>query len=294
MARVRIAASAGDGLVRIALIEDGCLTEYTLWRPDAPDGVGDVYAGRVSARAPALGGVFVDLGGISGFLPDSAGGRGEGEGDHLAVRVTRAAQGGKGPRLERADAPAAGRPGLIQRGQGPLLDLIARYPEAPVTADDYALIAELRGKAAITHDARAFGGLEDEIAALAEPVCALPGGARATITPTPALTAIDIDAGSATAERTGKSRAQARLNQELIPALARQIRLRNLGGAILVDFAGMKAAARASLAPSLETALAADPLRPRLLGFTRLGFAEILRPRMRPPLHEIIPLRDHP
>jgi Ribonuclease G/E len=290
MAQVTIAASVRDELVRIALIEAGQLREYTIWRPDAPDSVGDVYTGRVSARAPALGGVFVDLGGTSGFLPDSAGGRDAGEGDYLPVRVSRAAQGGKGPRLEQADFKAADRPGLLRRGPGPLLDLVSGHPDAELIADDYALIATLKGKAEIAYRAQAFdGSIEDEIAALAEPVCALPGGARAVITPTPALTAIDIDGGSATAERAEKARSQARLNQDLIPELARQIRLRNLGGAILIDFAGMKAAARASLGPALEAALATDPLRPRLLGFTRLGFAEILRPRIRPALHEIMP-----
>ena len=291
MVSIRVSVRGND--TRIALIEDGVFTEYALWRQAAPDGVGDLYTGRVTARVPALGGVFVSLGHESGFLPDSAGGNDRGEGDALAVRITRAAQGGKGPRLETTNAPIAGHPSLMERSDGPLLDLAKRYPRAEIIADDYALIANFRGKAEITHDAQAFDSvLEDEVAALAEPACALPGGARATITPTPALVAIDIDGAAATAERTGKTRAQARLNHDLIPELARQIRLRNLGGAILIDFAGMKAAARASLATPLEAALARDPLHPRLLGFTKLGFAEIRRPRIRPALYET--LRDDP
>jgi len=39
---------------------------------------------------------------------------------------------------------------------------------------------------------------------------------------------------------------------------------------------------------ALAEALAADPQQPRLLGFTALGFAEISRPRTRPPLHELL------
>ena len=42
------------------------------------------------------------------------------------------------------------------------------------------------------------------------------------------------------------------------------------------------------MAPVLAAALADDPLRPRLLGFTALGLAEIARPRVRPPLHEAL------
>src|SRR5262249_55778389 len=45
---------------------------------------------------------------------------------------------------------------------------------------------------------------------------------------------------------------------------------------------------RSSLAPALHAALADDPLHPRLLGFTGLGLAEIVRPRVHPPLHEML------
>jgi hypothetical protein len=73
-----------------------------------------------------------------------------------------------------------------------------------------------------------------------------------------------------------------------MPELARQIRLRNLSGAILVDLAGLSPKRRAALGPALAGALADDPLRPRLLGFTALGLAEIVRPRVHPPLHELL------
>jgi Rne/Rng family ribonuclease len=141
----------------------------------------------------------------------------------------------------------------------------------------------------VEHRAYGFAPIAEAGGARAAPSAALPQGARAIFSPTPALTAIDIDGGAASGERGEKSAAQGRLNRAIIPALARQIRLRNLGGAILIDFAGMKASARPSLAPDLSAALARDPLKPRLLGFTSLGFAEVLRPRIRPPLHEILP-----
>lgn len=295
-----ILASARGGTIRLALIEAGMLAEYTLWRPDRPDGVGDLHAGRIVARVAALGGVFADLGDVTGFLPDSAGGKSVSEGDLVALRVTRAAQGGKGPRLALAAgtktgsapgliAPGLISPGLISRGPGPVGDWRALHPDIPIVADDYGLIAELRPRfGPVAYRARCFDEFEDEIAALESAELALPGGARATVSPTPALTAIDIDAGAATADRSGKAVSQARLNRAAIPELARQIRLRNLGGAILIDFAGMKPAARASLGPDLAAALARDPLKPRLLGFTALGLAEVLRPRIRPPLHEMM------
>ncbi len=302
MTRATILASAHGPLIRLALLEAGTLVEYTLLNPAQPDGVGDLYTGRITARAPAMAGVFVDLGPHTptGFLPDSAGGKSAHEGDWLTLRITRAAQSGKGPRLAAdplapdASSPPTPKPGLLARGPGPLGTLQALHPTAPILADDYAILAALRASHPhATYQANCFAALEDEIAALAEPHSPLPGGAIAHFSPTQALTAIDIDAAHATADRTAKHRtpqhdAHARLNRAVIPELARQIRLRNFGGAILIDFAGMKANARAALAPDLTAALATDPQRPRLLGFTALGFAEILRPRTRAPLHELL------
>jgi Ribonuclease G/E len=277
---VTIAVSVRDGLARIALLRGDVLAEYFLWRQQSPDGVGDVYTGRVTAISPAMAGSFVDLGGATGFLPDRGAVT---EGQYLTVRVVRAAQGGKGPRLVALADPPGDRPGLRARGDGPLVELAQRFPAAPVFVDDYALIATFRPalEGRMTYRACTFDAvLEDEVAGLAEPIAALPGGAVMHITPTPALTAIDIDSGAATGETP------LALNTAIIPEIARQIVLRNLSGAILIDFSGMKARHRDRLAPALSAALAVDPLQPRLAGFSHLGFAEIIRPRIRPPLHE--------
>jgi Ribonuclease G/E len=288
----RIAVSLRAGAARIALLSGDTLAEFHLWRPDAPDGIGDLHTARVTARAPAMAGSFLDIGTTSGFLPDSAAPAGLTEGTYLTVQITRAAQSGKGPRLAALSTPPGDKPGLIRRGPGPLPDLAARFPAAPVLIDDYALLAALRPMLAerISYRASVFDAvLEDEIAALREPTAALPQGARLHIAPTAALTALDIDAGAATGQNTAKPHSQLALNIALIPELARQILLRNLSGAILIDFAGMKSAAREKLGPKLAAALAQDPLKPRLLGFSHHGFAELSRPRIRPPLHELPP-----
>jgi Ribonuclease G/E len=290
MAIRRIAVSRRGDLVRAALLEGDHLAEFCLWNLAKPDGVGDVYTGRVTAKLPAMAGCFVDLGSEAGFLPDSAGGARLTEGDYAAMRVTRAAQGGKGPRLELAGGPVADKPGLMARGEGPLKELCARFEAAPVLVDDYALIAELRGALAarVSHQAVTFDQvLEDEVAGLFLPRAELRQGARIHIAATAALTAIDVDAGGASAERAAKPAAQLAFNLAVVPEIARQIHLRNLSGAILIDFAGMKAAARERLTEPLVAALRRDYLRPKFFGFSHLGFAEISRPRVRPPLHEM-------
>jgi hypothetical protein len=263
-------------------------------RPGGPLGVEDRIVGRITSRVQAMAGAFVALpgGSADGFLPDTAGARSLPEGTHLALRVTRGAQGGKGPRLAALPGQAAEGPiRLLARGPGAVERLAAQHPTAAIRIDSPAVSAELpptlRDRVTI-----GLGDLAAEAAAawsaLEDAQVDLPGGARMTITPTPALVAIDIDAGSATAERRTKKAAQLALNRALAPAIARQIRLRHLAGAILIDPAGVAQTNRPQLAAAFAAALADDPLRPQFLGFTALGLAEILRPRLHPPLHELL------
>lgn len=288
----QIRAACSPGEVRVSVLQDGILLDYAIWRPGRPDGVGDLLRGRVSARIPAMAGVFVVLPGADGFLPDSEGGAGLSDGMAVGVRVTRAAQGGKGPRLTANGVAVVppGPPALLSRGPGAVERLAVLHPDAPVTADDPALVAQLRPALGprITIGPVPDDALLGWIEALANAQIPLPGGARASIHPTPALVAIDVDAGSATADRRAKPAAQMAANLAALPEIARQIRLRNLSGAILVDVAGMSLRRRPALAPAFTAALADDPLRPRFLGFTALGLAEIMRPRVHPPLHELL------
>ncbi len=286
-----IRASVSPGEIRAVACDDAGPLDYAIDRPGAPNGVGDLHRGRITARVPALAGSFVKLiNGAEGFLPDSAGG-GAPEGTILAVRITRAAQGGKGPRLTaRAEAPP-GPVALLQRGPGAVERLATLHPNAAIELDDPALAATLRPLLGdrIKLVPQAFDdSLESILDSLGESDVPLPGGARLSIHPTPALTALDLDLAAATSQRGGKTRSHQAANLAALPALARQIRLRNLSGAILLDLAGLSPKRRAALAPVLAEALAPDPLAPRLLGFTALGLAEILRPRIHPPLHELL------
>jgi Rne/Rng family ribonuclease len=132
----------------------------------------------------------------------------------------------------------------------------------------------------------------EAIDALSGSVVELPGGSRISIWPTPAVIAIDVDSAGALA-RSGAGSAGSRprheaLNREILPMVADQIRLRNLSGGIVIDLAGLSPRRRAALAGDFSAALASDPLRPRFLGFTALGLAEVVRSRVHPPLHELL------
>jgi Ribonuclease G/E len=302
--KVVIHAAWSPGEVRVVTMADGVPLDYALWRPGSPDGVGDVYRGRITAIVPAMAGAFVTLAGgtsgrsdgAEGFLPDSTGAKGLTEGAIVLVRITRTAQGGKGPRLSarvkwEENGSEHKRHGLLRRGIDPLRELAARYPEASVLVDDPALAASLRADLGdrLIRVPQAFDDvIETEVESLASSEVALASGVRLSVYPTPALVAIDVDGGAALAGRDAAARRHLALNVSLLPVLARQIRLRNLSGAIMVDLAGMKAKQRTALGSALVTALAGDPLRPRFLGFTALGLAEISRPRVRAPLHEAL------
>ena len=286
----RLLAASSPGEVRVAAIVDGVLQDYAIWRPGRPDGVGDVYRARVIAHVPGMAGAFVSLPDGDGFLPDSEGGAKAVGGALVTVRVTRAAQGGKGARVSAKVAQMMGEPGLVTAGPSPVAELAERYPDASIEVDDPALAVELQPalKRVITIVPGALAPFAEAIDGLSDTEIALPAGMRASIHPTPALVAIDLDMAAATADRGGKKRTQMAANLAAIPALVRQIRLRNLSGAILIDPAGISVKRRELLAPALTEALAADPLGARLVGFTGLGLVEIQRVRRRPALHELL------
>jgi len=282
---IRIFAGCSPGEHRVAAVQDGALLDVAIGRPGWPDGVGDVHRGRILAVVPAMAGAFVAVHGAEGFLPDSEGAKGLTDGMAVLVRVTRAAQGGKGPRLTARGLDEA-EPGP---GPGAIRRLATLHPEAPIVIDDPAVVAALRP---VLGDRLNVGAVSPDVLLaiddLTETEIALPGGMSASIHPTPALVAIDVDAGGTSADRRPKQTAQMAANMNMLPALARQIRLRNLSGAIVVDVAGLSLRHRPALAPAFAAALAGDPLQPRFMGFSALGLAEIMRPRVHPPLHELL------
>ncbi len=293
---IRVSVSPGER--RVALLRDDMLDLAAIERPARPDGVGDLHRARVTAVSRPMSGAFLALAdGSTGFLPDSEAPDRKAlqEGAILPVRLTRAGQGGKGPRAtarltaEEIAACAGQGVALVRRGPDAALRFAARAPQAPVVTDSPAELARLRPLlgARVTLDRAAFDdALEAAFDELAGPEVALPGGGRLTIHPTPALTAIDVDSGSQGGGRDAE--ALLRLNRAAVAEAARQIRLRDLAGAILLDIAGMQVKKREALSAPLAAALEADPLKPRLLGLTRLGLFEIQRPRIHPPLHEVL------
>ncbi len=285
--------SEDAALRRAALVIDGRLEALEIDRAgDTDANPGAVYVAKVDERVPALGAAFLDLGGgLRGFLPDAgkakAGDvltvqvRRAAEGDKAARLSTdlqiehplvihtpgnaginaskKIADLGERERLKTALAgltggyvirtaaqgidaetlreialslalPDSSGPGLLRAGPDALTRLRLRHGAAPV-------------ESGFDHF-----DLESQIDALLSPRADLLGGGWLMIEPTAALVAIDVNTGSV---RSGS--AQLRVNLTAAQEIARQLRLRHLGGIIAIDFAGgPKGKARKRIEAAME------------------------------------------
>ena len=130
-------------------------------------------------------------------------------------------------------------------------------------------------------------GVEEQIDAALSPTVSLPGGGSLIISQTPALTAIDVNTGSA--DKGSRERTAFQVNLEAAHEVVRQIRLRNLSGLIVIDFVPVRDNARKQeVVDALRQAAAAVALSVFIAGTTRLGLVEMTRPRHGPTLLDIL------
>ncbi|MBV8975767.1 MAG: Rne/Rng family ribonuclease [Alphaproteobacteria bacterium] len=130
--------------------------------------------------------------------------------------------------------------------------------------------------------------LEDEIARLTEPRVPLPSGGWITIEATEALTAIDVNSGSYTAA-TGLEETSVRVNLEAADEIGRQIRLRGIGGLIVVDFIHLAEPAHIEqVLGVLSASISRDHTPTQILPMSEFGLVEITRKRVREPLFKLV------
>lgn len=242
---------------------------------------GEVYIARVREIDRRRRGAFLDLGlrDQQGFLPLGDDGRARRagrerervaltEGQGVAVAVVREGARGKNPVLELQETG--------HDGEAP--HMIARHD-----VDEDLLLAK---PADAQTRSKLDAAIEDALARIAP----LPGGGVLSIEPTSALVAIDVDAGG----RAGSGdpdRFALELNIAAAREAARQLRLRNLGGLIALDFVNMRAKShRKQLEDEVRAAFAGDPWSVQFGGLSHFGVYELSRAQLRTPLHE--QLRD--
>ena len=131
-------------------------------------------------------------------------------------------------------------------------------------------------------------GIADQIEGLSDRNVTLPRGARLTIDFTEALTVVDVDLGSAGAKGRADDAILA-TNMSAVVEIARQIRLRNLAGLIVVDFITMRRREhRRKLVDAMKRELKDSSVPVDVLGMTAAGLIEITRRRDGPALHELL------
>lgn len=185
-------------------------------------------------------------------------------------------------------ATGAQAPALLAPGPGPARRLLLDHPDiARLRIEPGNTDPALPGWLARWRPELSGAGetgqteLVEAVVPLLAPLVPLPSGGLLAIEPTRAFVAVDVDAGGASDPLA--------VNREAVLTLARQMRLRNLGGLLVVDLLRMKRPTdRALLLEILHGVLADDPAGARAAtGLTDFGLAEITRPRRGPALHEV-------
>lgn len=166
-------------------------------------------------------------------------------------------------------ADATGGPELLVEGDGP-----------------HALAwREWTGPAEVDAEPGGFERHEiaERIEALRAPTVALPGGGSMVIEPTTALVAVDVNTGGDTSPAAGL-----KANIAAFRDLPRQLRLRGLGGQIVIDPAPVVKKDRRQLESVLKAALKTDKTETVVAGWTTLGLLELQRKRDRVPLKDLL------
>jgi len=305
-----LALQVSPGEVWAALIEGGELVALNLAREGTSDAVGAVFLGRVVALRPELPAALIDIGTVRpGFLDARDADKRRGiagltEGAAVMVEILKVARADKaaGLRLLRADDPrrdsfaaqaaAATPPARLDRPEPAIVAVAKAFLTSAdeIRIDERGALAALRqafpeqaAKIAFHGDTLPLFeslGIAEQVDGVLQPRVALPGGGALFIEATQAATMIDVDGGE---------RAALAANLEAAQAAARQIRLRNLAGPIVVDFVGMRRREdRDKVAALFKAACESAALGAEFLGWTKVGHFELIRARRAPALAEIL------
>lgn len=290
----QILMDGGLGETRVALMAEGRLVELHYFRDDDPPPVGSVFRARVRTIAPGHNGAFLDLDGkTQGFLKVRKGTPMPAEGSALTVAIRAAATAGKlaicttqlPPDLPTLpDHPA---PALLFRPDPPWRPLLAAHNRAQILTDSHDLAALVKPTQATLHRGALFDdfGVEAEIAKIIRCVFPLPHGATLRQSMTPALTAWDVDMGGADVRG---AKAVLTVNLAAAKEVARQLRLQQLGGLMVIDFLKMDRKDERQVEDALLAALAKDPTPTQMGRISRFGLLELSRTRQGRPLPEVL------
>lgn len=221
---------------------------------------------RVRKVEPAFASAFVDLGGVEAmmaFKPDSR----PVQGQSLEVEIRSEPRADKLATV-RVIGPAEGAPRLLSPAPGVAEQLMGFVRNAEIT------------------EGRAARALADEAEAEAlETIHPLPGGGTLAIEPTRALVALDVDLG----ERKGQDakRVTRQANLSALAEAGRLLRLKGLGGLVIIDLVG-RGHDGAAMLQAARAAFQADNPGVAIGPVGRFGTMELTIPRRAPPILDLL------
>lgn len=129
--------------------------------------------------------------------------------------------------------------------------------------------------------------IEGEIETLLQPRVRLPSGGWITLETTEALTSIDVNSGSYT-EATGLEQTSLKTNLEAAAEIGRQLRLRGIGGLIVIDFIHLNEPENiAQVLTVLAESVSKDRTPTQILPMSEFGLVQMTRKRVREPLSKL-------
>ena len=130
--------------------------------------------------------------------------------------------------------------------------------------------------------------VESQLDTMHSPTMQLPSGGYIVLNPTEALVAVDVNSGRSTRERNIEETAL-KTNLEAADEVARQLRLRDLAGLVVIDFIDMEETRNMrAVEKRLKDAMKSDRARIQVGRISSFGLLELSRQRLRPSLHETI------
>lgn len=135
-------------------------------------------------------------------------------------------------------------------------------------------------------------GVEEALEALVDGRTDLPSGGQIVVQPTEALTAIDVNTGAITRNKGASGNKASRalaINLEAVDALARVLRVANIGGLVVIDFLKMTDRGDTQkVLDHLRAATLGDKAAVRIGGMSKLGLCDLSRARRGPSLFEVL------
>ena len=133
-----------------------------------------------------------------------------------------------------------------------------------------------------------YHGLEETVASISDRQVELPSGGYLVFDYTEAMTVVDVNSGKFTS-RESLEETIMQINREAALEIANQLRLRDIGGIIIVDFIDMHTDEhKAEIMGILQKAFAGDKMQPKLQGITALNLVEITRKKSRQNLSSVL------